>query len=77
VLEGARPRDGLTLWHLLTRGPEADRARVFHRFAVLVELPPEVTPDGVLRQEPPQIDLCWNALNLENTAWWRGWKRNW
>jgi hypothetical protein len=23
------------------------------------------------------LDLCWNALGLENTEWWRGWKRAW
>jgi len=23
------------------------------------------------------IDLCWNALDLQNTDWWRGWERDW
>jgi hypothetical protein len=77
ILHGARKRDALSLWHLLTRVAGADRARVFERFAALVELPGEVSRAGVVRQEAAQIDLCWNALNLENTSWWRGWKRNW
>ena len=77
ILAAARPRDGLTLWHLLTRVPAQDRAAVFDRFAQLVKLPPEVSRERVLRKDPAMIDLCWNALELENTGWWRGWERNW
>jgi hypothetical protein len=77
VLKAARPRDGLTLWHLLTRVPARDRGEVFDRFIELVNLSPEVSRDAVLRRRPQAIDLCWNALNLENTAWWRGWERRW
>jgi FecR-like protein len=77
VLAEARSRDALSLWHLLTRAPEADRGQVFDRFAQLVALPPEVTRDGALTGEPHTIDLCWNALNLEETGWWRGWERPW
>jgi hypothetical protein len=73
ILSAARPSDGLTLWHLLTRVPERDRGRVFDRFADLVKLPKEVRREDVLRREPHAIDLCWNALNLQNTDWWRGW----
>ena len=77
VLAAAGPRDGLTLWHLLTRAPTADRAGVYDRFAELVRLPAEATRDRVLRAEPAALDLCWNALGLENTGWWRGWEREW
>jgi hypothetical protein len=77
ILTAARPRDALTLWHLLARVPPRNRGVVFDRFAQLVSLPPEVSRDGVLRTDRRAIDLCWNALNLENTAWWRGWERPW
>lgn len=77
VLAAARPRDGLTLWHLLTRAPDRDRGPVFDRFAQLVMLPPEVSRANALRRDPRTIDVCWNALKLENTDWWRGWKRPW
>jgi hypothetical protein len=77
VLAAARPRDGLTLWHLLTRVAAQDRAAVFDRFAELVKLPPEVSRERVLRKDPEMIDICWNALELQNTGWWRGWERNW
>jgi hypothetical protein len=77
ILAAARPRDGLTLWHLLTRVAAKDRGQVFDRFAEVVKLPPEVSRERVLRKDPEMIDLCWDALDLENTGWWRGWERNW
>jgi hypothetical protein len=77
VLGAARERDGLTLWHLLARVDEPARGQVFDRFRSLVKLPESVSREGVVRQDPAQMDLCWNALELENTEWWRGWKRNW
>lgn len=77
ILATARPRDGLTLWHLLTRVPERQRGEVFDRLAQLVTLPREISRAGVLRKDAHAIDLCWNALGLENTGWWRGWERRW
>jgi hypothetical protein len=77
ILAEARPRDGLTLWHLLTRVDEQDRGAVFDRFAQLVTLPAGVLRAGVVRQDAKTIDLCWDALNLKNTGWWRGWERKW
>jgi hypothetical protein len=77
ILSAARPSDGITLWHLLTRVAEADRGRVFDRFAQLVMLPKEVRREAVLRRDSHAIDLCWDALNLENTDWWRGWEARW
>jgi hypothetical protein len=77
ILLKARPRDALTLWHLLTRVSRPDLGAVFDRFAELVPLPPDVTRAAVLRGDAHMIDLCWDALNLENTSWWRGWERRW
>ena len=77
ILNSARPRDGLTLWHMLTRVPAGDRARVFDRFAQLVTLPPGISREAAVGRDPQTIDQCWNALNLENTEWWRGWERKW
>jgi len=76
VLAAARPRDALTLWHLLTRVSPQRRAAVYDRFAELVPMP-QGTRAGVLAGDPAAIDRCWNALGLENTEWWRGWERPW
>jgi hypothetical protein len=77
ILASARPRDGITLWHLLMRVRAQDRNAVFDRFAQLVPLPAEVTREGMMRKDGHMIDLCWNALKLENADWWRGWERRW
>jgi hypothetical protein len=77
ILAAARPRDGLTLWHLLTRVPAQDRGAVFDRFAELVTVPAVATREKVMELDRFAVDECWNALNLENTDWWRGWERNW
>ncbi len=76
VLALARPRDGLTLWHLLGRIPAAARGVVFDRFAQLVGAPRELRA-GAIRGDAKTLDLCWNALDLEDTGWWRGWERPW
>jgi hypothetical protein len=76
LLAAARPRDAITLWHLLTRVPPSQRAAVYDRFAALVPVPP-ATRAQVLAGSPTAIDQCWNALGLENTDWWRGWEREW
>jgi hypothetical protein len=76
LLAAARPRDGITLWHLLTRVAPAERGVVYDRFAELIAMPAD-TRARVLAGEPAAIDLCWNALGLENTDWWRGWERAW
>jgi hypothetical protein len=77
VLAAARPRDALTLWHLLGRTDGDQRAQVFERFAQLVTLPPQVTRGKIMNGEPSAMDAAWNALGLGNTDWWRGWKRQW
>jgi hypothetical protein len=76
VLAAARPRDGLTLWHLLPRVPPAARGDVFDRFAQLAGVPRELRA-GAVWGDAKTLDLCWNALNLEDTGWWRGWERPW
>ena len=77
VLTAARPRDALTLWHLLERTQGAERSDVYGHLDRLVNLPPQVTRDGILRGDQKSMDAAWNALQLGDTGWWREWKRNW
>ena len=77
VLRRARPRDGLTLWHLLERTRGDERDQVFSRLAELISLPPEATRKAILNGETSAIDGVWNALDLGGTDWWREWKRRW
>jgi hypothetical protein len=77
ALVAARRRDALTLWHLLRRTGGRERAEVFDRFAALVSLPAIVTRDAILRGDQSATDAAWNALELGDMTWWRGWKRRW
>lgn len=51
VIEAARQRDTLTLWHLLSRVDGGARERVYDRLAALAPVPPGLTRDAVLRLE--------------------------
>jgi hypothetical protein len=77
ALAAARPRDALTLWHLLQRTHGEERAAVFCRFAALVSLPSSVTREAILRGDRQSLDAAWDALELGDTSWWREWKRRW
>jgi hypothetical protein len=76
VLSLARPRDGLTLWHLLSRTTGRNRELVYDRFAALVPPPPGVTRDGVLQLQSPMLDAWWNALDLGDISVWRFWEQS-
>jgi hypothetical protein len=76
ILSQARSRDGLTLWHLLSRTTGPERAQVYARFAALVPPPPGVTREGILALDPSMLDLYWNALNLGDISIWRYWEQS-
>lgn len=77
VLEAARARDGLTLWHLLGRVKGEGRAKVYRRLAALVQLPEQASRYGVMSGDRQAFDAAWDALQLGDTSWWREWKRRW
>jgi hypothetical protein len=77
ILAQARPRDALTVWHLLARVDDANRGRVYDRLAVLVPPPAGVTRDGILRLDQNMLDLWWNQLDLGDVSLWRTWERSW
>jgi hypothetical protein len=77
ALSAARPRDALTLWHLLQRTQGAGRAKVLDRFGTLVNLPSGLTRESILNGDRKSMDAAWNALRLGDTSWWREWKREW
>lgn len=62
VLEEARGRDGLTLWHLLSRTSGEQRARVYDRLASLKPPPATVTRQGVLALDATMLDRWWDDM---------------
>jgi hypothetical protein len=77
ILSQSRPRDALTLWHLLPRVSESDRGRVYDRLARFVPPPPAITREGILRLDRRMLDLWWNELGLGDVSLWRHWERSW
>ena len=77
VLDEARKRDALTLWHLLARTDDSQRPRVYAKLARFVPPPADVTEAGILRLDPSMMDRWWNALGFDDIAVWRQWERSW
>jgi hypothetical protein len=76
ILAQARARDGLTLWHLLSRTSGPERAQVYARFATLVPPPRGVSREGILNLDQSMLDLYWNSLNLGDIFIWRFWEQS-
>lgn len=76
VLSQSRAKDGLTLWHLLSRTSGTERAQVYARFAALVPPPHGVAREGILRLDSHMLDLYWNALDLGDISTWRYWEQS-
>jgi hypothetical protein len=78
VLAGARVKDALTLWHLLSRGTPEERGRVYDRMAVLVPPPPGVSREAIVRgPSRRERDDWWGRLGLDSASWWRLWQSPW
>jgi hypothetical protein len=77
ILNGARQRDALTVWHLLSRVDASQRGLVYDKLAALVPPPASVTRDGILQLDSRMLDLWWNALDLGDVSLWRTWERPW
>ncbi len=56
MLNDARPRDTLTLWHLLTRVDSNDRVRVYEKMAALDPPPAGVTREGILQLDQRMLE---------------------
>lgn len=72
MLDQARPRDTLTLWHLLTRVEGEDRARVYDKMAALFPPPAGVTREGVLALNQQMLDAWRDAMETTWMGIWKG-----
>jgi hypothetical protein len=70
VISSARPRDGLTLWHLLTRGTPEERMRVYDRLAVLSPPPRDVTRAAVVAGDRRALERWWDSIGVNTGSWW-------
>jgi len=77
ALAAARPRDALTIWHLLARSRPEERAAIHDRLAALAQPPAGVEREGILAGDRAMLDAWWNALGLRTARWWRVWRQAW
>lgn len=70
LLARARPQDALTLWHLLSRGPADERARVFDHLSTMAPPPAGVTRESVLAGDRRALDRWWDSFAFEGTSFW-------
>jgi hypothetical protein len=77
ALSLARPRDALSVWHLITRTRGDERARVIDRLIQLAPPPAGITREGVLAGNRAMLDAWWDTLGLESASWWRMWETPW
>jgi FecR-like protein/putative zinc finger protein len=82
VLAEARPRDTLTLWHLLYRVEGKNRELVFERMAALAPPPKDVTREGVLQLDDKMLHLWkgylemgWSNDSTLKKTWVKFWTR--
>jgi FecR-like protein len=76
ILAEARVRDGLSLWHLLSRTAGSEREQVYGSFAALVPPPKGVTRRGILDLDQSMLDLWWTSLGLGEISTWRFWQQS-
>jgi len=62
LLEASGEDDGMTLWNLLPRVAQPERARVFARLAAASPPPAGVTEEGVGRLDREQLDAWWDSI---------------
>jgi len=62
LVDQARPRDTLTLWHLLPRVNEEERGRLYDKLAVLAPPPAGVTREGILQLDPQMLETWKHVL---------------
>jgi hypothetical protein len=77
ALREARTRDAFTLWHLLPRVDNVERALVLDRLTALVAPPVGVTREGILHLDAGMLDSWWNAFDLGDISVWRHWEQSW
>jgi hypothetical protein len=74
VLAHARPRDAMTLWHLVGRVGDGDRGAVIDALDARAPMPSGVSREAVMRLDRAALDQWWDALGLRDASWWRIWK---
>lgn len=75
LVSEARPRDALTLLHLLEKVPAGERSLIYDRLADLTPPPAGVTRDGILRRDSRMLHSWRQSLGIAGArSWWLNWR---
>lgn len=68
IIARSRQRDAFSLWYLLERTSESDRARVFNCLRTFVPLPDNATRDGVLALDHQMLDAWKETIDVTSVG---------
>lgn len=78
ALDAARPRDAMTVWHLLARADDRDlRERIAARLDQLAPAREEIDREALLAGDRDALDRRWSSLGLGSAEFWRIWRQPW
>jgi hypothetical protein len=78
ALAAARPRDAMTVWHLLASARNRDeRERIAARLDALAAPPPVLDREELLAGDREALDTRWSSLGLGSADFWRIWRQPW
>ncbi len=69
VLAASSNADGVTLWHVIPRVDETQRARVVDALAASVPLPDETTREGIIALDAHMLERWWDAMYPSWSHW--------
>jgi hypothetical protein len=69
VLAASSNSDGVTLWHLIPRVDETQRARVVDALAAHVPLPDKTTRAGIISLDASMLERWWDAMYPSWSHW--------
>lgn len=78
IIDAARPRDAMTLLHLLERAPRSDRAVLFDALTRLAPPPRSVSRAGIVERDLKMLNAWRESLGLGGVKkWWLHWRDAW
>ncbi len=70
ILNEAKKKDALSLWHILTRVKDEEKERTFKRLAELISVPAGVTSEGIMDGNKEMMDVLWESLGYGSRSLW-------
>ena len=66
LLKKSRKKDALTLWHILTKVNGIEKEETYKRITELVNIPSDVTMQGIMNDNKEMIAALWKAMGYSN-----------